>query len=346
MRSKRGSALLTVLWACAAMAAIALAVANTVRGEAERAATSSESMRAYYLAAGAVDRALLWVEWGLNGATNRDGTPRFYHPPMPLLRMEFPEGEAVVEMIPEVSKLDINRATREELARLIAAAGAPEQAMDLSAAILDWRSGGPDGQGGVFDDWYATRQPSFRPPHASFQEIEELLLVRGMTPELFYGGYRHNDEGSPLPFGGLRDCLSVYGSLGPFDINTVRPQLLQALGIPPDGVAAILDRRSRGVIKNVGDLGRISGEEGASRLGVADANSGTIWTLRATARARLASGQLSPVQHSTSAMVKFLKFGESIPPWQIMRWYDDSPRMDSPLPGSGADSFQQVTPLE
>ena len=60
----KGSALLTVLWLAAALAAVAFAVATTVRGETERATNAAEGTRAYYLAAGAVERAALHVLWG------------------------------------------------------------------------------------------------------------------------------------------------------------------------------------------------------------------------------------------------------------------------------------------
>ena len=41
--NRRGSALLAVLWLSAVLAAIAFSLASTVRGEAERAATSVDS---------------------------------------------------------------------------------------------------------------------------------------------------------------------------------------------------------------------------------------------------------------------------------------------------------------
>src|SRR6267142_2479251 len=64
-RQKRaGSALLMVLWLSAALSAIAFTVANTVRSETERTSTAVDSLRAYYLATGAVDRALRYLLWG------------------------------------------------------------------------------------------------------------------------------------------------------------------------------------------------------------------------------------------------------------------------------------------
>src|SRR5882724_10414512 len=94
----RGGALLAVLWLAAALSAIAFSVANTVRTETERTGTASEGLRAYYLASGSIDRAILWLQWGFNGS------PQYFHPPMPYLRYAYPSGAAVVEVVPEITK--------------------------------------------------------------------------------------------------------------------------------------------------------------------------------------------------------------------------------------------------
>ncbi len=49
-----------------------------------------------------------------------------------------------------------------------------------------------------------------------------------------------------MPHAGLRDCLSVYGSPGSLDVNTVEPAVMQAIGIDPAVAAAIVNlRRTR-----------------------------------------------------------------------------------------------------
>ena len=77
----RGGALLAVLWLSAALSAIAFSVATTVRGEVERSATAADSVQAYFLARGAIDRALLWVFWGQEHR-NPDGSARYWARPL------------------------------------------------------------------------------------------------------------------------------------------------------------------------------------------------------------------------------------------------------------------------
>src|ERR1700676_2771382 len=118
--SQRGSALLAVLWLAAALSAIAFSVANTVRAETERTSTDVDALRAYYLAAGAIDRAILYIQWG-RSYRNPNGPPRYYQSPMPALQFNFPTGAAITEIIPETSKLNVNSSPPPELLRLMVA---------------------------------------------------------------------------------------------------------------------------------------------------------------------------------------------------------------------------------
>jgi len=322
MRPKRadsGSALLTVLWLCAALSAIAFTVASTVRAETDRTATTIDSLRAYYLATAGIDRALLYIQWGA-GYRNPDGSPRYFVNPTPALRLPFPTGEVITEIIPETARLNVNIAPASDLSALLLALAVPAaQTGVIVQGIVDWRTPTPGGAFTGFDQYYLGLTPSFRARHASFQEIEELLLVRGVTPELFYGGYTRDAQGNLLPHSGLKDCLSVYGSFGPVDMNTAPPEVMQAIGVSPDAVQAIVARRRLGVIKSIEDLAayRQSGP-GFSRLGLAPCS---IATLRSTARLRLSNGKFSDLRRTVSALVKFLG-PEWNPPYHVLRWYD------------------------
>ncbi len=208
---RRGSALLVVLWLSAALSAIAFSVASTVRSETGRVTSSVDRLKAYYLATGAIERARLYIEWG-ESQRNPDGTPRYYAPGMPRLEFQFPSGQAEVEVIPETAKMNINSSPPEDLYNLLLVLGAaPERAREITAGILDWRTPQPLGEPTMFDQLYLSHNPSFRSRHASFEEIEELLLIQGMTPELFYGTYGHDAEGRLTPHRALKDCVSVYG---------------------------------------------------------------------------------------------------------------------------------------
>jgi general secretion pathway protein K len=183
-----------------------------------------------------------------------------------------------------------------------------------------------------FDQYYLSLTPSFQARHASLQEIEELLLVRGVTPDLFYGSYRRNVLGQLVPHAGLRDCLTVYGSDAPFDVNTVEPAVMQAIGITPDAAAAIYALRKTAPIRNMNQLAPFRNGGGAvGRLGMEPLATDTAFavTLRATAQLKLSNGQLSDVRRTVAELVMFFDKESELrkegqPPYHVMRWYENA----------------------
>ena len=319
----RGGALLAVLWLAAALSAIAFSVANTVRTETERTATSSEGLRTYYLASGSIDRAILWLQWGV--LNNPDGSPKYYRSPMPYMRYSYPSGVAIVEVIPETSKVNLNTAPPEQLDALLRACGADQfQSSQIVAGIIDWRSGTPAPPGLDF----VNPNQTFRPRHASFEEIEEVLLVRGMTPDLFYGRFdRSQEDGRLIPLGGLRDAITTYGGQGnQVDVNSAAPVLMAGLGLPQAAINAIIQRRLAKPFQSMEDVATLIG--GSPAIGRMQVASGPrpFWTLRATARLRTADGRLSDLSRTVSATIAFLPPQQATvePPFHILRWHDEA----------------------
>lgn len=316
---QRGGALLTVLWLSAALTAIAFSIANTVRGETERTATTVEQAKAYYLASGSIDRAILWMQWGRQMPRNPDGTARFWAPGLPVMQMAFPTGVTQVEVIPESSKFNINLATPIELLQLFIAMGLnPERAQALMAAVVDWRQpmqGGPS----EFDQIYASLTPSFRARHASFEQIEELLSVRGVTPDLFYGTWVRNANGQLIRTAGLKDCLGLYGLNSQFDVNTTAPPVLSALGLPPDVVGQIVARRAVRPFLLPQELGAVVQAAGPAG-GKLRMGGNSTYTLRATATLHN-----SDVRRSVAAVIKYnWDEKDEMTPYHVLRWYDNA----------------------
>ena len=237
--------------------------------------------------------------------------------------MGFPSGDAIVELIPESAKLGINTASPDDLLRVVTTVtGDPNRANEIVAGIIDWRS--PASAPSAFDQFYLSLAPTFHARHSSFEEIEELLQVRGMTPEVFYGNYIPNLTGDPngrmFATGGLRDCLSVWGGNGPFDINTASPALMIAMGMPPEAAAQIVARRALQPFKNLGEAAEIGIPTPRLRLG-----GNLIWTLRASARLRRPDNSPSEVVRTSAAVVKLVD--EKLYPYapvHILRWYEDA----------------------
>lgn len=325
--SRRGGALLAVLWLSAALSAIAFAVANTVRTETQRTSNASEGIRTHYLAQGSVERALLWVKWGMiDRIANPDGSPRYYEPPMPYLRFAYPSGVAVVEMIPESARINVNTAPPADILQTLYAVGANQvQATVITQGIMAMRNGQMPPQ------QFLPRMPTFGQPQTSFRETEELLLVNGMTPELFYGKFERDPQGRLYPRGGLRECFTVYGPGNTIDPNTAAPEMLVALGFSPRIAGQIVNRRMAKPFKNMDELSAITaGHPASGRLRI---GGGVIWTIRATARLKLGNGALSDLARTVAATVTFHPaFADEDPPYRVMRWRDEPWTPSVPLP--------------
>jgi len=321
-RSRRGSGLLAVLWLAAALAAIAFSLSVTVRGEIERTSTEVDGLRCGYLASAGIERAAMELLWSATSPDNR-----LIPKGATFVNYVFPSGNVRVDMIPETAKLDVNKASVEDLTRLVMALGEDAgRAVGIAEAIADWRQPGSN----RFEGYYSGLSSSFQPAHASFREIEELLLVRGVTSDLFYGTYVPaaggslgaviGEAGSRLERrSGLIDCLSVYGTDGAVDVNTADPAVLAAIGVPLYTAQAIAAQRANAPFTNanLGDLMSSAGA-GAGRMRV---EGNTMVTFRATARLRLADGKLSDLRRTSAALVKYMALG-SPAPYHVLRWYD------------------------
>jgi general secretion pathway protein K len=195
---------------------------------------------------------------------------------------------------------------------------AEDRATEITTAILDWRTPATPGKPSAFDGFYLSRTPSFLPAHTSFQENEELLLVEGMTPDIFYGA---SLDGSRA---GLRDCVSVYTRGGAVDVNTARLETLIAVGIDPADAATIVRSRAERPVLEYAELASIQQSLGPAGARLAIGGK-TMFTLRATARLKLPDGKLSDLRRTAAALVKFNYPGNrrgKAPGFEVLRWYD------------------------
>jgi len=291
-RSKSGSALLTVLWLTAALSAIGLAVASNVRGETERTATSVDDTKAYFTARGAIERAVLHILW--RGYADDAGQPIYYRAGQPAMNLEFPGGQAEVDIIPESSKLNVNSISPDNLLRLLTALGVPiDRATEITSAILDWRKPVDPLHVSPFDSFYLSQSPSFLPRHSSYQENEELMLTKGITPGLYYG-------------------------------ESARQATLQAVGLSQEDALALVARRTARPIADYRELSEIQQALGPSGQHLLLGGQ-TMYTLRATARLRLPDGKLSDMRRTIAALVHidFPGNAKGRPAgYQVIRWFD------------------------
>jgi len=97
-----------------------------------------------------------------------------------------------------------------------------DDALSIVEAIIDWldEDDEPLGFGGAESSYYQGLEEPYEPRNGPMEFIEELLLVKGVTEELYFG----TDE-----YPGLADLVTPYGKDGKININTADAFVLQAL---------------------------------------------------------------------------------------------------------------------
>ncbi len=318
-RRSKGTALLAVLWLTAALSAIAFSIADTVRAEAERGITSQESVRAYYLARGAVERGLFLLR-NTDDAMGGSPAERFAN----RRRIYFQEelGDTLIEFISERGKVPLRSLDPRFFNTLLLTLG---ESPDSASAIVQQAFSNTSPSMAVTQQ-NSQSYSAFRPFFASMENVEEMLLVPGITTELLYGRYRRMPDGSLINLGGLADMLSPHvkdsSGLDPFSVH---PSLLVAFGMEPEAARRFADLR-RLSLNPIPFLSQLNNLGSTARVGMRP-DLGDVFQIRATARVRLPNGELSQTRRTVALMVKYSPPNPRymwLSPWTHLRWYDQT----------------------
>ena len=159
----------------------------------------------------------------------------------------------------ESGKLNLNTVAREQIQALAEAAGIPKNDADIIAdSIIDWRD--PDKEhhlNGAEDDYYEALNPPYQAKNGRIDTVEELLLIRGITPEYFYGYPERAADGSIVYKYGLSRYLTVYSTRNQINVNFAPLPVLRAIpGMSPQAAELIYQRCRVKPFKNVEEITR------------------------------------------------------------------------------------------
>jgi general secretion pathway protein K len=167
------------------------------------------------------------------------------------------EGFYDVEIQDESGKISVNNAPDEQLRSLMAVIGIEKPDADVIVdSILDWRDADNlNRMSGAEDDYYQSLRPPYRAKNNAMDTIEELLLVRGVTPDYFYGRQELGPDGAPAYRFGLSRCLTAFSSTIRINVNYAPLQVLLSIpGLPPEAAQMIYERRLARPFKDVGEI--------------------------------------------------------------------------------------------
>ncbi len=268
--NEKGVALIMVLWIIAILSVIAFEFSYAMRTEVKIVKNFQEELQLYALAEGGVERAIAELVYKHDPRVqskrrilkSKDFSPekkewvtdgRGYP-------LTFDLGVCEVRVRGEAGKININLVSGMLLRKIITNLGVEGEAEDIVVdSLLDWRD--PDDLyrlNGAENDYYQSLPEPYECKNGNLDSIEELLLVRGVTPELFYGkkgtwpGEGGKEKGNRI---GLKDIFSIYALGEQVDINSATlPVLRFALGIPSEIARGIIQAREEKVFENQRDL--------------------------------------------------------------------------------------------
>lgn len=255
LSNRRGMVLLLVLATVALFTAMVVDFSSNQSMDLELAYNFRDSLQAQYLARAGLKGALKVIEdddetydcleddwakfdeYSLSAAAYLDG-------------MSFSGTIA-----DECAKFDLNSLQKDgardefhaaQFKRLVNLLGLPLselEADDLTKAIVDWTDSNSEqvATGGAESDYYQGLATPYLAKNAPFDAPEELLLVKGMQSDYFYG---------TKAYAGLADYLTV-DSGGKININTASAIMLESLSddITPEIARAIINGRKNNPMK-------------------------------------------------------------------------------------------------
>jgi DNA uptake protein ComE-like DNA-binding protein len=185
--------IILVLWAIALLAIVASGVSFTIRQNLAIANIENDKIVAHYLARAGVERAIAEIMDDPRRVDSQIDT--WYDDETEMGEVELAGGSFSVihdgyEAVPnpwygagdESGKLNINTATKEQLLKL------PDMTSAIAAAIIDWRDSNEEPEpDGIERGYYRSQPHPYTIRNGPFKTVRELLIVRGVTPELLFG---------------------------------------------------------------------------------------------------------------------------------------------------------------
>ncbi len=245
---RRGVAMVIVMWVVLVLSLLISGFAFTMHVETRLESFNRKQLKAEMIARSGIEAAKLILLRDLTSATEGGfDAPNQEWATNQTLYVDHPLGDGVlnVRVTDEEAKLPINKLTPAQWRRLLdLLAVDPADADVIADSAADWID---DNDlhllNGAEDDYYQSLVPPYRAKNAPMDRVVELLLVRGMTPEIFHGQPATEDD-EEIP--GVVEFVTATSS-GKININTASALALKAaLGLDDLQAEAVLNRRDGG----------------------------------------------------------------------------------------------------
>ena len=359
IRSDRGVALFIVLWALVLLSVIVGEFCFATRSELKSTINFKEDTQAYYYARAGINAAIYEIlkkqrtpkpEAGVDSEKDDNPKDLKWHMDGGKTTVPLESGKFTVSIENECGKVNINQAGEKLLRLMVGGFGLTDKEENIIVdSIIDWRDTDSFHRiNGAESDFYQSLDQPYEAKNCHFDYISELLLVRGVTPEIYHGALKHlasvwddPEITESTPFSPIQQYLTLKNQsayamqqfltlesrskihrkdevdYNRIDINSAPAQLLRALpGMDEYDVEAVVEARQKAAFTSVASLINIIG----SRLYT------VIVPYLAVQKSRFmtitSSGTLdnSPIYRTVRATIKIDDALEN--GFQILEWQD------------------------
>jgi general secretion pathway protein K len=259
MKRQRGVALVLTLLILTILVVTGLELNRAMRVEASLAGNFRDLTQASYIAQSGVEIARSLIQEDDPAYDAADERWAHFELLAHLSQQLFPEGYFTGRIVDESGKFNpnglitsygnVDPKKRDQIERLLILLRHDPTVVD---AVLDWLD--PDEMRrtlGAEREHYTLLKPPYAPKNGPLDSLGEMLLIKGITPSIFYGTEEKE---------GLRDYLTVY-SEGKININTASLAVLMSLSPKVDQMMAqaVVDYRKLKPFRKPEDLRTIPG---------------------------------------------------------------------------------------
>lgn len=341
---RRGFALVIVLWLFVTLFVLGAEFAQEMRQDAQATVNFADETQSYYLASAAANLTFYRLledhrqrEFGQK-QVGEGGEPE---PPLVSIdglwhSIDLWGAPLSVRVVDESGKIAINWVDETVLRHVMGNLGVPPDEADIIAdSILDWRDTDDEKRvNGAEGEYYSGLDRPYVAKNAPIDALEEILMIRGVTPDLYYGGTQDH----PI---GLKDIFTVFrppsgdqGKPGKLNVRYMTPEVLRAFfGLDREELAQLLDTRTGGQAPGLLDV--LTAKLGNPVLGEMVEDQERASLLAVEVQAKLPT---SRVAAHIGAVVDIEESSDGI---YVQRWMDQLPPVDasegsSSTVGSGA----------
>ena len=263
MRRREASALIVALWVITLLSLLISAFAFDMHLEAIITSYCRKRLKAEYLARAGIElvKAIDAQSRTAKGTPEEDvelASGPLYQYALALkngggvsLKEKLGEGVIILEITPEPARRNVNKLDKRDWEGVLEVGDIPEERwQEMIDCTGDWLDNeipeNTRSYGAESDDYYMKQPHPYRSRNGEIDTIEELLLIKGFTNEVVFGGVLDKETPEPESISGIADLLTTYGD-GKVNVNAASERILMTLPGIDDLLAEEIIRQREGL---------------------------------------------------------------------------------------------------